>query len=255
MAPENAGPVPTLTPENCVVLLVDHQVGLMQLIDDMPPEQVKNNVLGLARTARTLGIPVVLSTSRDWGPNGRILPEIAALFPDVEVVRRPGVINAYRWPPFRAALEDTGRRQVVIAAVTDSTCLQFPSLDMVADGYEVHAVIDASGAEAPGQLVREATVATLAQAGVRVRTWFGLAAELIADWRRDEAAGWPLAAGAVHDHLPSWGYLLDTSMAYATAGMQAPEWFVEGESAPTTQTPVKRWPTTPWPRRSDSTPG
>ncbi len=250
MAPENAGPVETLTPENAVVLLIDHQVGLMQLIDDMPPEQVKSNVLGLARTARTLGLPVVLTTSRDWGPNGRLLPELEALFPEVEVVRRPGVINAYRWPPFRSALESTGRRHVVIAAVTDSTCLQFPSLDMVLDGYDVHAVIDASGAEAPGQLVREAAVATMVQAGVRVRTWFGVAAELIADWRRDEAAGWPLAAGAVHDHLPSWGYLLDTAVAYATSGMEPPEWFVEGQSAPTAQTPVRGWPNTAFRRRS-----
>jgi nicotinamidase-related amidase len=245
MAGENSGPLETLTPENTVVLLVDHQVGLMQLIDDMPPEQVKSNVLGLARTARTLGIPVVLTTSRDWGPNGRLLPELEALFPDVEVIRRPGVINAYRWPAFRSALESTGRRHVVLAAVTDSTCLQFPSLDMVLDGYDVHAVIDASGAEAPGQLVREAAVATLAQAGVRVRTWFGVAAELIADWRRDEAAGWPLAAGAVHDHLPSWGYLLDTAMAYATDGMEPPDWFVEGESAPTGVTPVRASSSTP----------
>jgi nicotinamidase-related amidase len=240
MAAENAGPTQTLTPENSVLLLVDHQVGLLQLVDDMPPEQVKSNVLGLARTAKTLGIPVILSTSRDWGPNGQLLPELTALFPDLEIIRRPGVINAYRWPPFRAALEASGRMHVVIAAVTDSTCLQFPSLDMTADGYDVHAVIDASGAEAPGQLVREATVATLAQAGVKIRTWFGVAAELIADWRRDEADGWPLAAGAVHDHLPSWGYLLDTSMAYATGRMDPPEWFVEGESSPTAVTPPVR---------------
>lgn len=240
---ENHGPVETLTPENSVLLLIDHQVGLMQIIDDMPPEQAKNNVLGLARTATTLGIPVLLTTSRDWGPNGPILPELVELFPDVDVIRRPGVINAYRWPAFREALEVTGRKKAIIAAVTDSTCLQFPALDMTQDGYEVHGVIDASGAEAPGQIVREASVATLAQAGVKIRTWFGVAAELVADWRRDEADGWPLAAGAVHDHLPSWGYLLDTSMAYESKQMVAPDWFVEGQSAPTgSSEPLGRTP-------------
>ncbi len=233
---ENEGPAETLTPENSVVALIDHQVGLMSLIDDMPAEQVKNNVLGLAKTAKTLGVPVLVTTSRDWGPNGPILPEIQALFPDVEVIRRPGVINAYRWPAFRQALEATGRKHVIIAAVTDTTCLQFPSLDMVLDGYDVHAVIDASGAEAPGQIAREATIATLAHAGVKLRTWFSVAAELVADWRRDEANGWPLAAGAVHDHLPAWGYLLDTAMAYGTGQMVAPDWFVEGQSGPTGRT-------------------
>jgi nicotinamidase-related amidase len=232
---DNEGPAGTLTPENSILLLIDHQVGLMQLIDDMPPELARNNVVGLAETAKTLGLPVLLTTSRDWGPNGVIIPELKALFPDVAVIRRPGVINAYRWPAFREALEATGRKKVIVAAVTDSTCLQFPSLDMVLDGYEVHAVIDASGAESPGQIVRDATVATLAQAGVKVRTWFSVAAELIADWRRDEALGWPLAGGPVREHVPAWGYLLDTDMAHLTGQMNPPDWFVPGESSPTKQ--------------------
>lgn len=233
---DNEGPAGTLTPENSILLLIDHQVGLMQLIDDMPPELARNNVTGLAKTAKILGLPVVLTTSRDWGPNGVIVPELKALFPDVAVIRRPGVINAYRWPAFREALEATGRKKVIIAAVTDSTCLQFPSLDMVLDGYEVHAVIDASGAESPGQIVRDATVATLAQAGVKVRTWFSVAAELVADWRRDEALGWPLAGGPVREHVPAWGYLLDTDMARLNGQMDPPDWFVPGESSPTKQT-------------------
>ena len=94
---------------------------------------------------------------------------------------------------------------------------------MVLDSYDVHGVIDASRSESP--MARDAAVATLSQAGVKVRTWFSVATELIADWRRDEANGWPLAAGAVHDHPPAWGYLLDTSMDYATGRMDAPEWF------------------------------
>ncbi len=157
------------------------------------------------------------------GPNGQIIPELKELFPDVEIIRRPGVINAYRWPAFREAVEATGRKKVINAAVTTTTCLQFPALDMVLDGYDVHGVIDASGSESP--MARDAAVTTLSQAGVKVRTWFSVATELIADWRRDEANGWPLAAGAVHDHLPAWGYLLDTSMDYATGRMDAPEWF------------------------------
>lgn len=220
---ENSGPYDVLTPENSVVLLIDHQVGLLNIVRDMSAEEMKSNVLGLARTAKTLEIPVLLTTSREWGPNGQLIPELKALFPEVEVIRRPGVINAYRWPTFRQALEATGRKKVIIAAVTDATCLQFPSLDMVLDGYDVHGVIDASGAESP--MSREATVATLAMHKVKVRTWFSVAAELIADWRRDEEKGWPLAAGAVHDHLPAWGYLLDTSMAYANGQMETPAQF------------------------------
>lgn len=217
---ENEGPVDILTPQNSVLLLIDHQVGLMNIIRDLAPEEVKGSVLGLARSAKTLEIPTILTSSIDWGPNGQILPELLELFPDKKVIRRPGVINSYRYPEFREALEKTGRKKVIIAAVTTTTCLQFPALDLIKDGYEVHGVIDASGSES--MIARDAAIATLMQAGVKVRTWFGLVAELVADWRRDEAKGWPLASGAVHDHLPAWGYLLNTNMDYAMGKMVPP---------------------------------
>jgi nicotinamidase-related amidase len=229
----NDGPAETVTPENAVVLLIDHQLGLANWIRDQSPAEFQNAVLGLAGTAKTLGIPTILTTSRDFGPNGQILPELKALFPDVPVIRRTGTINAYRWPLFRAALEATGRRKVIIAGVSTTTCLQFPALDMVADGYDVYGVIDASGSES--LIAREAAVATLSTRGVQIRTWFSVAAELVADWRRDEAAGWPLASGPIREHEVAWGHLLDSSADYETGRMTPPDGFVEGDESATPQ--------------------
>ena len=65
-----------ITPENAALLLIDHQVGLMQLVRDMTPEEFKNNVVGLAKTAKIFDLPVILTTSVDWGPNGTVLPEL-----------------------------------------------------------------------------------------------------------------------------------------------------------------------------------
>lgn len=216
---ENAGPAEVLTPQNAALLLIDHQVGLMQLVRDMTPEEYKNNVLGLAKTAKHFGLPVILTTSRDYGPNGPILPELKQLFPDVEVIRRTGVINAWRWPAFREAVDKAGRKKLIIAAITDATCLQFPALDAVKEGYDVHAVIDASGAVSVHE--REATIATLTQAGVKIRNWWSIGAELQADWRQDEEKGWPYAV-IFREHLPSWGNLLDINMAYAKGQMAPP---------------------------------
>ncbi len=178
-----------LSVENSVVLLLDHQLGLLEVVQGADPDDVRENVLALARTARLLDVPVLLSTSRDWGPNGRLLPELERLFPEVEVHRRPGFINAYRWPAFRQALEATGRRRVVLAALTDASCPPFPALDLVDDGYEVHAVLDSSGAELPEHVVREPVAGMLADAGVRMKTWFTVAAELISGWGSDGTAG------------------------------------------------------------------
>lgn len=217
---ENEGPAEFLTADNAVLLLIDHQVGLMQLVRDMSPEEFKNNVVGLAKTAKHFNLPVVLTTSRDYGPNAPLLPELRQLFPETKVIRRTGVINAWRWPAFREAVEDTRRKKLIIAGISDGTCLQFPSLDAVKEGFDVHAVIDASGAVSV--LEREATTATLAQAGVKVRNWWSVGAELQADWRQDEAKGWPYAV-IFREHLPSWGHLLDTSMAYGNGEMVPPE--------------------------------
>lgn len=216
---ENVGPADVLTPQNAALLLIDHQVGLMQLVRDMSPEEYKNNILGLAKTAKHFNVPALITTSRDYGPNGPILPELKKLFSDVDIIRRTGVINAWRWPAFRTAVEKTGRKKLIIAGISDSTCLQFPALDAVKEGYDVHAVIDASGAVSV--LEREATIATLAQAGVKVRNWWSVGAELQADWRRDEAIGWPYAM-IFREHLPSWGNLLDTSVSYASGEMVPP---------------------------------
>lgn len=217
---ENVGPADVLTPDNAVLLMIDHQVGLMQLIRDMSAEEFKNNVVGLAKTGKHFGLPTILTTSRDYGPNAPILPELKQIFPDVEVIRRTGVINAWRWPAFREAVEKTGRKKLIIAGISDATCLQFPALDAVLEGYDVHAVIDASGAVSVHE--REATIATLAQAGVKIRNWWAVGAELQADWRRDEALGWPFAV-IFREHLPAWGHLLDTAMAYGSGEMVAPE--------------------------------
>jgi nicotinamidase-related amidase len=217
---ENVGPAEVLTPQNAALLLIDHQLGLMQVVHDMSWEAFKNNVIGLAKTAKHFGIPVVLTSSLDSGPKGPILPELKKLFPDVAVIRRTGVINPWRWPAFRMAIEATGRKKLIIAAISDSTCLQFSALDAVKEGFDVHAVIDASGAVSV--LEREATIATLAQSGVKVRDWWSVGAELQADWRRDEAAGWPYAM-VLREHLPSWGQLLYTSMTYASGEMAPPQ--------------------------------
>jgi nicotinamidase-related amidase len=80
---ENVGPRDALKPENAALLLIDHQIGLMQLVRDMVSEEFKNNVLGLAKTAKIFNLPVILTTSMDWGPNGTILPKFKTLFPEI----------------------------------------------------------------------------------------------------------------------------------------------------------------------------
>jgi nicotinamidase-related amidase len=133
------------------VLLIDHQIGLMAGVRDFTSlAEYKSNVVGLARIARALDLPVLITSSNAQWQNGDILSEIKGIFPDQPIYRRTGIINAYEDPTFRKAFEDivtqTGRTHVIIAGVTIGTCCALPTLAMLNDGYRVFPVVDACGA-------------------------------------------------------------------------------------------------------------
>ncbi|QAY62476.1 isochorismatase family protein [Xylanimonas allomyrinae] len=196
------------TAENAIVLLIDHQIGLLASTrDTSTAAELKSNILGLGRTARALGLPVLITSSNAQWHNGDILPELKDLFPDTPIIRRTGIINAYEDPTFRAALErtveETGRTHIILAGVTIGTCTLFPTLSLRNDGYEVFPVIDAAGAW--NRYEADAAVARMVQAGAQPVTTFALACELQEDWKRP-------SADAVLDpflrHLSEYGFVV-----------------------------------------------
>jgi nicotinamidase-related amidase len=83
-----------LSKDDAAVLLIDHQAGLISLVQDFSPGEFKNNILALADIAKYYQLPTILTTSFENGPNGPLVPEIKALFPDAPFIPRPGQINA-----------------------------------------------------------------------------------------------------------------------------------------------------------------
>lgn len=147
--------------------------------------EFKSNVTGLARAAKALKIPVLISSSNAQWQNGDTLPEIKEIFADEPIYRRTGIINAYEDPTFRQALEDlvekTGRTHVIIAGVPIGTCCALPTLSMLSDGYKVFPVVDACGAW--NHYEAEAAMSRMSSAGAELVTTFALACELQADWK------------------------------------------------------------------------
>jgi nicotinamidase-related amidase len=174
------------TPDNSILLLIDHQIGLMAGARDVSSlAELKSNVIGLGRTAKALGIPVLITSSNAQWQNGDTLPEIKDLFANEPIYRRTGIINAYEDPTFRAALEElvakTGRAHIIIAGVTIGTCCAMPTLSMLNDGYKVFPVVDACGAW--NRYEADAAMSRMAMAGAELVTTFALACELQADWK------------------------------------------------------------------------
>ncbi|MBD2940486.1 isochorismatase family protein [Burkholderia pseudomallei] len=196
------------TPENAIVLFIDHQIGLMAGVRDFSSlAEYRSNVVGLARAAKALKMPVLLSSSNAQWQNGDTLPEIKDIFGDEPIYRRTGIINCYEDPTFRAALENlvgqTGRRHIIISAVTIGTCCAFPTLSMLQDGYKVFPVVDACGAW--NAYEAQAAMSRMNKAGAELVTTFALACELQADWKLPSAND--MLAPFIQN-LPEYGFVL-----------------------------------------------
>jgi nicotinamidase-related amidase len=208
-------PYTRLDINDAVVLLVDHQAGLLSLVRDFDPDRFKNNVLAVADLAAYFQLPTILTTSFEDGPNGPIMPELKAKFPDAPFIARPGQINAWDNPDFVAAIKATGRKQLIIVGVVTEVCVAFVALSAIADGFEVFAVTDASGTF--NEAVRDAAWSRMSTAGVQLVNWFAVACELHRDWRRD-AEGLATLLG---DHIPDYRNLITSYSALKGAIPQA----------------------------------
>src|SRR5437879_9818365 len=132
-----------LTPETAVLLLIDHQSGLVSGIRDLAPDEVRHNVVAFARAARVLGVPVVLTSTAPmmWGPT---LPELREALPGEENIER-SVVNAWDEPRVRDAVTRTGRRRLLIGGITTHVSLAFPAMSAAGDGYDGYELLGASG--------------------------------------------------------------------------------------------------------------
>ena len=195
-------PYKRLNKDDAVVLLVDHQSGLISLVQDFTPSDFKNNVLALGAVAKFFNLPTILTTSFEQGPNGPLVPELKELFPDAPYIARPGQINAWDNEDFVAAIKKTGRKQLIIAGVVTDVCVAFPALSAIAEGFDVFVVTDASGTF--DKTVQQAAWSRMSAAGVQLMNWFSVACELHRDWRNDiEGLG-----NLLSNHIPNYRNLM-----------------------------------------------
>ncbi len=160
---------------------LDYQPSQIQTVQSMDTDLLVRNIVSVARTAKTYGLPIVLSTVNVANGQVRTIPELAEILSDhVEIDRTQ--INAWEDVEFRNAVEATGRKKLIMTALWTEVCLTFPSLDALRAGYEVYPVVDAVGGTSleahRGGLER------IVQAGAQPISWVSLACELQRDWGR-----------------------------------------------------------------------
>lgn len=189
-----------LTPENSTMIFIDHQPQMAFGVTSIDRQLLKNNVIALAKSAKVFNVPTILTTVETKSFSGNMWPELLAVFPDQEPVERTSM-NSWEDKGFVAAVEKAGRKKLVIAALWTEVCLTFPSLEALRDGYEVYAVVDASGGTS--QDAHEYSLQRVIQAGVIPVTWQQVLLEYQRDWIRKETYDDVMAI--VKEHSGAYG--------------------------------------------------
>jgi nicotinamidase-related amidase len=170
------------TPDDSAVLLIDHQAGTLNWARSADQDELKANALALAKAAKALGMPLVLTTSLEDHAQGPILPEFAEIAPEEYEgrIQRVGVVNALDDPAFAAAVKAAGRPNLIIAGVTNDVCTVYPTLTALDTGYRVQVVADAGGS--PTRLADDIALRRMEKAGAGIASTNMILTELAGSW-------------------------------------------------------------------------
>jgi len=168
-----------LTPDNCVVALIDHQPQMMFGVAGVDRQSIINNTVALGKAARVFDVPVVLTTVETKSFSGNLWPQIRAVFPEQPAIERSSM-NAWDDKNFVAAIKATGRKKLVLAGLWTEVCVAFPSVQAIHDGYEVYVVEDCCGDVS--QLAHDNAMKRVIQAGAKPVTSLQVMLEFQRDW-------------------------------------------------------------------------
>jgi len=175
---------PLLTPQNAVLAMIDYQPEQYAGVRSVGRDELLAHVTMLGRVATTFGLPVVLSTVYVKHGMSGTNPELREVLPGVAEIDRTSM-NSWEDEEFRAAVERSGRKKLILAGLWTEVCVAFPALDALRAGYEVYVVADAIGGVS--KVAHEAALLRMTQAGATPITVLGLACELQRDWGRPGA--------------------------------------------------------------------
>jgi len=170
-----------LTPQNSIVILIDHQPFQFANLRNMDPTMVLNNTIGLAKGAKAFKVPTILTTvTKDRG--GNLPAALQAVFPEQVPIDRT-TLNTWEDQRVVDVVKKSGRKKIVFAALWTEIRLAFPAIHALGDGYDVFVVTDASGGVSVE--AHERAIQRMVQAGAVPITWMAVISEWQRDWARE----------------------------------------------------------------------
>src|ERR1700757_1650610 len=172
-----------LTPDNCVVALIDHQPQMLFGVSNFDRQSIINNTVAFGKAAKVFDVPVVLTTVETQSFSGNMWPQLRAVFPKQTPIERSSM-NAWDDQNFVAAIKATGRKKIVLAGLWTETCVALPTVRAIHDGYEIYVVEDCGGDVS--QLAHDNAMKRVIQAGAKPVTSLSVMLELQRDWAQKD---------------------------------------------------------------------
>ena len=203
-----------LTPKNSAVIFIDHQPQMAFGVTSIDRQLLRSNVVALARSAKLFKVPTIVTAVESMSFSGYVWPELLNVLPGVPIERSS--MNSWDDKKFIEAVEKTGRKKLVIAALWTEVCLSMPALEALEAGYEVYMVTDASGGTS--KEAHDMAIMRLAQAGAVPVTWQQVLLEYQRDWSKKETYDGVLSI--VREHSGAYG--MGVEYAYTMVHKQQP---------------------------------
>ncbi len=203
-----------LTPQDSILVLIDHQPYQFTNVNSHEPTMIVNNVVGLAKAARAFDVPTILTSVMEER-GGHIIKGLQDVFPDQKPIDRTS-INTWEDPSVTDIVKESGRKQLLLAGLYTEICVAMPAVQALAEGYDVFVVTDASGgvsAEAHDMAVRR-----MAAAGAVPITWMAVLAEWQRDWAREGTAAGVTGVIAEHGGASAVAFAWETQLLAGRAG-------------------------------------
>src|ERR1700746_1999427 len=212
-----------LTPDNCLVALIDHQPQMLFGVSNFDRQTIINNTVALAKATQVFDVPVVLTTVETKSFSGNLWPQIKAVFPDQNPIERSSM-NSWDDKNFVAAIERTGRKKIVLAGLWTEVCVAFPTVQAIHDGYEVYVVEDCCGDVS--QLAHDNAIKRVVQAGAKPVTSLSTMLEWQRDWAHKET--YDAVMDIVKNHYGAYGIGVEYvyTMVHGAPATKFPEFAV-----------------------------
>ena len=217
-----------LTPDNCVVAIIDLQPQMLFGVANFDRQTIINNNVALLKAAKVFDVPVVLSTVETKSFSGNMWPQVQAIFPNQTPIERSSM-NSWDDKNFVAAIEKSGKKKIVLSGLWTETCVALPTVQAIHDNYEVYVVEDCCGNVS--QLSHDNAMKRVIQAGAKPVT----ALSVMLEWQRDwaERDTYDAIMDIVKTHFGAYGVGVEYAytMVHGAPATKFPEYVVQASVA------------------------